>query len=88
MANSKLKPIPPPKHPNLTGDDVTVVIPCLEYNEKLAKTVSSVVAAGPRKIVIVIVEDGYKKHQDELEDLRKIGKNTDIQIITVPEPSK
>lgn len=81
-----LKPIPPPSDPKVKPDDVTVIIPCLDYNEKLARTITSIIANCPRKIILVTIAT----NRDKLEEMmRKVNSGSvEIKVETVQKPSK
>ena len=81
-----LKPIYPPSDPKLKPDHVTVIIPCLDWNEKLAKTVTSIVANCPQKIILVTVEINYEKVKRRLKEINP--GSTRFQVEAVRNPNK
>lgn len=56
-----LEPIHPSSYAEVKTDDMTVVIPYLVCSEKKVKTVTSIAANCPRKIILVTIETNREK---------------------------
>ena len=58
------KPIPLPAVPQLTSNDVTVILPSLDgEGEELERTISSILANEPKELILVTIDENlYKLH--------------------------
>lgn len=79
------RPIPIPKNPNYSPQDVTIIIPTLDGdNESLRETISTLLTTDPFEIILVTIDANFKRAASLAQD--KSSKK--VRVLSIPQANK
>lgn len=79
------RPIPIPKNPSYSSQDVTIIIPTLDGdNESLRETISTLLTNDPHEIILVTIDANFKRAVSLAQD--KSAKK--VRVLSIPQANK